>query len=61
MYIETVEKKPGLSRSKSFVGDASKVVIQGTGLKKGFVGRVSAFTLDVKEAGEKTSRVEAKQ
>jgi len=52
MHIETVEKKPGLSRSKSFIGDASKVIIQGTGLKKGFIGRASTFTLDFKEAGE---------
>ena len=51
IYVETVEKKPGLSRAKSFQGDASKVIIQGTGLKKGFVGRAGTFTLDVKDAG----------
>jgi len=49
--VETVEKKPGLSRAKSFQGDASKVIIQGTGLKKGFVGRAGTFSLDVKDAG----------
>jgi len=52
MYVETVEKKPGLSKAKSFQGDASKVIIQGTGLKKGFVGRAGTFTLDVKDAGQ---------
>jgi len=51
LYVETVEKKPGLSRAKSFQGDAAKVIIQGTGLKKGFVGRAGTFTLDVKDAG----------
>ena len=51
MYVETVEKKPGLSKAKSFQGDANKVIIQGTGLKKGFVGRAGTFTLDVKDAG----------
>jgi filamin len=52
LYVETVEKKPGLSRAKSFMGDASKVIIQGTGLKKGFIGRAATFSLDVKEAGQ---------
>ena len=51
LFVETVEKKPGLSKAKSFQGDATKVLIQGTGLKKGFVGRASTFTLDVKDAG----------
>ena len=51
VYVETVEKKPGLSKIKSFQGDANKVLIQGTGLKKGFVGRAGTFTLDVKDAG----------
>jgi len=51
LNVETVEKKPGLSKAKSFQGDASKVIIQGTGLKKGFVGRGSTFTIDVKDAG----------
>ena len=51
LFVETVEKKPGLSKAKSFQGDAAKVVIQGTGLKKGFVGRAGTFTLDVKDAG----------
>jgi len=51
LNVETVEKKPGLSKAKSFQGDANKVIIQGTGLKKGFVGRAGTFTLDVKDAG----------
>ena len=51
LYVETQEKKPGLARTKSFIGDASKVVIQGTGLKKGFIGRAGTFSLDFKDAG----------
>ena len=50
LFVETVEKKPGLTK-KRFTGDASRVVTQGNGLKKGFVGRPSTFTLDVKDAG----------
>ena len=59
LFVETVEKKPGLSKVKSFQGDASKVIIQGTGLKKGFVGRAGAFTLDVKDAGMRTANARA--
>lgn len=52
MQFETTEKKPGLLRSKSFVGDAGKVIVQGPGLKKGFLGRAANFTIDVKDAGQ---------
>lgn len=52
LYVETVEKKPGVSKSKRFHGDASKVVVQGNGLKKGFPGRPCAFSLDCKDAGQ---------
>lgn len=52
LFVETVEKKPGETKVKRFRGDASRVVAQGNGLKKGFHGRASAFTLDVKEAGQ---------
>jgi hypothetical protein len=51
LFVETVEKKPGATKTKRFVGDASRVVAQGNGLKKGFSGRPSVFTLDVKDAG----------
>jgi len=51
LLVDTVEKKPGLLRSKSFIGDATKVVIQGAGLKKGFLGRAANFTIEVKDAG----------
>lgn len=52
LYVETVEKKPGAAPAKRFQGDASRVVAQGTGLKKAFSGRASTFTLDVKGAGQ---------
>jgi len=52
LYVETVEKKPGMSKSKRFQGDASKAVVQGPGLKKGFPGRPATFTLDIKDAGQ---------
>ncbi|ESO08217.1 hypothetical protein HELRODRAFT_190944 [Helobdella robusta] len=51
IVIDTVEKKPG-SKSRAFQGDASKVIAEGVGLKKGFVGRTANFKLDVKEAGQ---------
>ena len=57
LFVETTEKKPGLLRSKSFMGDASKVVVQGAGLKKGYVGRAATFTIDVKDAGTLNGRV----
>jgi filamin len=52
LAIETVEKKPGATAQKKFVGDASKVTAQGNGLKKGFSGRPANFTVDVKGAGQ---------
>lgn len=52
MYIEAVEKKPG--RVKQFHGDATKVVVHGPGLKKGFMGRAANFNIDIKDAGKKT-------
>lgn len=52
LFVETVEKKPGETKVKRFRGDASKVVANGNGLKKGFHGRAAAFTLDVKDAGQ---------
>jgi filamin len=52
LFVETVEKKPGATKTKRFVGDANRVVAQGNGLKKGFVGRPATFTLDVKDAGQ---------
>ena len=52
LYVETVEKKPGATKAKRFTGDASKVVIQGPGIKKGFPGRPSQFNLDCKDAGK---------
>ena len=51
LVIETVEKKPGAKVKHRFVGDASKVVAKGNGLKKAFVGRPASFTVDVKGAG----------
>ena len=51
LYVETTEKKPGLLRSKSFMGDVSKVVVSGAGLKKGFVGRAANFNIEIKDAG----------
>lgn len=50
MYIEAVEKKPG--RVKQFHGDATKVVVHGPGLKKGFMGRAANFNIDIKDAGQ---------
>lgn len=52
LFVETVEKKPGSSKSKRFHGDATKVIAQGNGLKKGYPGRAGTFTLDVKDAGK---------
>jgi filamin len=52
LFVETVEKKQGESKVKRFHGDASRVVAQGNGLHKGFAGRASVFTLDVKDGGQ---------
>jgi filamin len=52
LYVETTEKKPGLLRSKSFMGDVSKVIVSGAGLKKGFVGRAANFNIEIKDAGQ---------
>lgn len=52
LYVETVEKKPGGSKSRVFHGDASKVHVQGTGLKKGHIGRPGTFNIDLKDAGQ---------
>lgn len=49
--VETTEKKGG-GTTKHFHGDASKVVLGGTGTKKGFMGRPTNFTVDVKNAGQ---------
>lgn len=51
LYVETTERKPGVSKVKNFQGDASKVIVEGTGLKKGFLGRVGMCSLQVKDAG----------
>ena len=51
LFVETVEKKPGVVKAKRFHGDASRVVASGNGLKKGFHGRAANFSLDVKDAG----------
>jgi filamin len=51
LFVETVEKKQGAPKGKRFHGDASRVVAQGNGLKKGFAGRAATFTLEVKDAG----------
>jgi len=51
LFVETVEKKPGVVQGKRFHGDASRVVASGNGLKKGFSGRAANFTLDIKDAG----------
>lgn len=51
LVVETVEKKPGVSRKKKFVGDASKVVAKGNGLQKAFFNRLATFTVDTKGAG----------
>jgi filamin len=52
LFVETVEKKPGQTKAKRFHGDASRVAATGNGLHKGFAGRASAFTLDVKNGGQ---------
>lgn len=52
LFVETVEKKPGVVQGKRFHGDASRVVASGNGLKKGFSGRAANFTLDIKDAGQ---------
>lgn len=52
LYVETVEKKPGSAKSRVFHGDASKVSVQGAGLKKGYLGRNGTFNLELKEAGQ---------
>jgi filamin len=52
LFVETIEKKQGEVKVKRFHGDASRVVAQGNGLKKGFHGRAATFTLDVKDAGQ---------
>lgn len=52
LFVETVEKKPGQASAKRFHGDASRVVAQGNGLKKGLANRPCAFTLDFKDAGQ---------
>ena len=51
LVIETVEKKPGAKVKHRFVGDASKVVAKGNGLKKAFAGRAANFSVEVKGAG----------
>jgi filamin len=51
IHIQAVEKKPAAGKPKVFHGDASKVVMQGTGLKKGFIGKLGNFTLELKDAG----------
>ncbi|ESN96655.1 hypothetical protein HELRODRAFT_189327 [Helobdella robusta] len=50
IQVQAQEKKPGATR-KTLRGDSSKVIVQGPGLKKGFISRVGTFTLDFKEAG----------
>jgi len=52
LLVETVEKKPGLLRSRSYIGDASKVVVQGAGLKQGYLGRPATFKIEAKDAGK---------
>lgn len=52
LVVETVEKKPGGSTKKKFVGDASKVVAKGNGLQKAFCNRPATFTVDTKGAGQ---------
>lgn len=52
LYVEAVEKKPGAAKTKHFHGEASKVVAQGNGLKKGFPGRPCTFNLEAKDAGQ---------
>jgi len=52
IFVETVEKKPGVVSVKKFHGQASRVVATGNGLKKGFSGRPATFSLDFKDAGQ---------
>jgi filamin len=52
IFVETVEKKPGVVSAKRFHGDAKRVIANGNGLKKGFSGRSATFTLDFKDAGQ---------
>lgn len=52
LVVETVEKKPGKSPKKKFVGDASKVVAKGNGLQKAFCNRLANFNVDTKGAGQ---------
>lgn len=47
--LETQEKKGGVK--KVLKGDATKVVVQGPGMKKAFAGRAANFTIEVKDAG----------
>jgi len=51
LAVETVEKVPGKEKKKKFVGDASKVVVKGTGFKKAFINRPATFTIEVTGAG----------
>lgn len=51
LSVETVEKKPGKTPKKKFVGDASKVVAKGNGLQKAFCNRNATFNVDTKGAG----------
>ena len=51
LVVETVEKKAGAVKKKRFTGDATKIVLKGNGMKKGFMNRTNTFTIDVKDAG----------
>lgn len=51
MVVETVEKQPGAKSLARFKGDAARVTVRGPGLKKPMTGRLTSFTVDVKEAG----------
>ena len=57
LYVEAVEKKPGVAKTKHFHGDASKVVASGNGIKKGFPGRPCTFNLESKDAGTQSNRI----
>ena len=46
-----MEKRQASNKSRCFIGDASRVVVGGLGLKKGFIGRSATFSVDVKDAG----------
>eukprot|EP00914_Ancora_sagittata_P029586 GHVO01058605.1.p1 GENE.GHVO01058605.1~~GHVO01058605.1.p1 ORF type:complete len:718 (-),score=101.87 GHVO01058605.1:417-2570(-) len=53
LAVETVEKTAGeQKKTKTFKGDATKVVAKGNGLKKAFSGSAGNFTIDVKGAGQ---------